>query len=167
MRARQGGFTYLLILGVIVIVSIMAQVATTSTTTLVRRADEQELLFRGNAYRQAIRSYYEAIPGAPEYPRRLDDLKNDPRFPYRRHIRQLYDDPIGGHWRILRNERGRIVGVASGSDEEPFKRAGFRGDNAVFDGAESYREWEFSYSPSQESLNVNSVTKNGRTGSVI
>lgn len=157
--ARQKGFTYLLVLGVIVVVSIMAQVATTSTTTLVRRANEQELLFRGDAYRQAIRAYYEAIPSSPQYPASLEELASDPRFPHRRHIRQLYAEPLSGEWRVLRNEQGRIVGVASSSGDEPMKKSGFRGDNVPFEGAEAYSDWEFAYLPSSVNANVNPVTK--------
>lgn len=144
---RSKGFTYPVVLVAVVVMTVAAQVATTLTSQIVRRETEEELLFRGMAYRDAIGSYYAAVPERPEYPRSLSDLLSDPRFPQRRHIRQLYADPTGDEWRLVLTERGRIMGVASTAVHSPLKRAHFPKEVAHFAEAKRLSEWEFLYVP--------------------
>lgn len=160
-KRNNQGYTYVIVLVSIVIISIMAQVAAGSVATEMRREKEAELLFRGTAYREAIRRYYRAVPGSPAYPRRVEDLVADPRFMHARYIRHLYKDPTGHGWRVLRDEQGRIVGVASSDSARPLKQSGFVGWQSAFEGAKSYTHWEFTYFPGQEKTNVNRRTKKG------
>jgi len=129
-----------------------AAVAARVTSQLQQRADEQELLFRGEQYRQAIRSYYET--GLPRrFPRRLEELLKDPRFLSIRHIRKLSDDPLsptGADWGLVLDESGGIVGVFSQSERKPIKRKGFASHLQHFEDAESYRDWTFVFEPSGE-----------------
>jgi type II secretory pathway pseudopilin PulG len=141
-----------MVLVAIVVVSIAAQVASLPLSRIMRNDKEQELLFRGQAYMQAIESYYRSVPGNPAYPRYLSDLEKDPRFLRKTHIRQLYSEPVEGEWRVLRNGDGGIIGVASSSLKAPLKTDNFPVKLNIFTGAERYADWEFLYLPVQEGL---------------
>lgn len=112
----------------------------------VRREKEKELLFVGEEFRRAIASYANASPsGHRDYPAMLEDLLLDRRFPMPvRHLRRLYRDPLtaDGEWTLIR-QQGRIIGVASKSQEKPIKIAGFGPTQSDFEGAKSYSEWRF------------------------
>ncbi|MCP5247558.1 MAG: type II secretion system protein [Candidatus Accumulibacter sp.] len=144
---RQTGFTYL---GLMILVAILA-LATSGTLTLgsiVQRRDaEQRLLEVGGSYRQAIASYLNSSPaGDRRYPAALTDLLRDPRDPgVRRHLRQLYPDPITGsrEWGLVAAPGGGIMGVHSRSKGQPIKIAEFDPENASFEGAASYSDWLF------------------------
>ena len=66
--------------------------------TEIKREKEAQLLFVGEQYRQAIGSYYESTPSAVrQFPLSLADLLKDARFPaIKRHLRQMYSDPMTG-----------------------------------------------------------------------
>ena len=142
------GFTYLMVLAAVVILGIVVEAARVTTWRLVRADREAELLFRGKAYRSAVRSFYEAN-GA--FPRTLEDLLKDPRSTSKKHIRALYLDPMSKsekpEWRLVRASDGGIAGVASASSEEPLKQANFPREFEKFAGAKSYSEWIFEYAP--------------------
>ena len=148
---RQGGFTYLALL---ILVATLA-LATSATLTLgsiaQRREAEQQLLEVGAAYRQAIASYLNSSPsGRRSYPPALADLLKDPRYPgIRRHLRQLYPDPITGkpEWGLVAAPGGGIMGVHSLSNARAIKIAGFDPDNQLFEGKERYTEWVFAVLP--------------------
>lgn len=150
-RSRQGGFTYVMVLAAIAVIAIVIEAAGVMTSHTVRADRERELLFRGLAYRNAVKSYYEADPIRKTYPRELKDLLRDPRFPNRRHLRALYADPMARdekkEWRLIRAPDGGIAGVVSSSSEEPRKQANFPKDLEKFSGAKSYSEWLFEFVP--------------------
>lgn len=115
-----------------------------------QRAREEELLYVGNLYRDAIRQYVDSTPaGTRPYPGTLDDLLHDPRYPVvRRYLRQLYSDPITGQaFEPISGPEGGIMGVRSTSLRKPLKLVGFRDDQASFATASTYRQWEFGYVP--------------------
>lgn len=148
-RHRQGGFTYLALLFLVAGLGIASATVAESWATLSRREKEQQLLFVGNQYREALRRYHDALPDAPDpYPAKLDDLLRDPRFPQtRRYLRQLYPDPMTGEndWILIRRA-GRIVALHSRADGIPFKQDGFAPRDEEFRSAASYRQWVFSAS---------------------
>jgi len=118
--------------------------------TQARREKERELLFVGDQLRRAIGLYYEHSPGTKQFPKALDDLLLDQRYPNtQRYLRRLYADPVGGtsEWGLIRGPEGGIVGVFSLSEAEPLKRAGFPMQYAEFEGMARYREWQFKYAP--------------------
>ncbi|HXD43404.1 MAG TPA: type II secretion system protein [Ramlibacter sp.] len=111
-----------------------------------QRARERELLWVGNQYARALKSYYMQSPGARQYPLRLDELVEDRRFPVpRRHLRQLYPDPVArsAEWDLILNAEGRIGGIASRSEQAPLKQAGFPLMWEKFEGMTKYSEWRF------------------------
>jgi type II secretory pathway pseudopilin PulG len=143
---RQRGLTFLALLFAIA----LAGIALAGTGALwqleSRREKEKELLFAGDQYRRAIGSYYAKTPGdARQYPEKLEDLLKDNRFPNPvRHLRRLYREPMSddGQWELLRVQ-GRITGVVSRSTGTPVKVAGFPKEFESFEGAKSYRGWQF------------------------
>lgn len=149
--ARERGFSYALVLAAVVILGIVAEAAHVTTWRTLKAEREQELLYRGNAYRRAIQSYYEG--GAiRQFPRSLEDLVKDSRTASgKRHIRALYTDPMSKdekpEWLLIRAPDGGISGVASRSKDEPLKQANFPKEFETFAGMKSYAEWIFEYRP--------------------
>lgn len=155
---RQRGFTYMLVLFLIALTGVGLAIVSDVWATAKQREREAELLFFGNAIRQAIASYYMNSPGPiKQYPPKLEDLLKDPRFPdTRRYLRQLYPDPFSRteEWVLIKAPQGGIMGVASPSESPPLKRSGFRGFDRVFEEQAMrlneklrYRDWEFIYDP--------------------
>lgn len=79
---RQRGFTYLGLLILIAVLSV-ATLATLEVGQLAsRRQAEDELLFIGHEFEQALRSYMDSTPaGQRPYPASLQDLLKDNRHP--------------------------------------------------------------------------------------
>lgn len=146
-KRRNSGFSYAVVLAAVVIIGIVVEAAHVTTWRVVRADREAELLFRGQAYRRAIQSYYQSNG---QFPRSLEDLLRDPRSASKRHIRTLYPDPMASdekkEWRLVRNGGG-ISGVASASTEEPLKQANFPLGLEKLTGAKSYSDWVFEYVP--------------------
>ena len=111
-----------------------------------QREAEAELLWVGQAYRQAIESYWRQSPGPVRaLPAQLEDLVHDNRFPQpRRHLRKLYADPVAPEqaWGLVR-QGNAVVGVYSTAPGEPFRQDGFDEVNVGFSGARSYADWRF------------------------
>jgi type II secretory pathway pseudopilin PulG len=146
-NCRQKGFTYI---GLLLAVAIMGVwlVATTNVWHLrVQREKEQELLFVGQQFRQAINRYATStLGGGRRFPLRLEDLLLDERAAEkRRHLRRIYDDPITGkaEWGLVRLADGQIIGVHSLSTDEPLKKVGFALRDLAFTGKQSYAQWVF------------------------
>lgn len=137
----------------------IALMAAADVWSLARqRAQEQELLFVGDQYRQAIQRYYfGAPPGTPRrLPSSLRDLLEDDRYPVPvRHLRRLYPDPITGsdEWGVL-HVGNRVAGVHSRSEKAPLKQAGFAPGYAFFEGLKAYRDWSFAVSATGQPMLV-------------
>jgi type II secretory pathway pseudopilin PulG len=122
------GFSYIALLAAIVIIGISLGAAGKYWSSVLLRDKEEELLFRGDQYRQAIERYYLAIPGRLEYPSSIDDLLMDNRSAAgKRHLRQKYKDPISGEdfVEVRSSLTKRIIGVHSPSEKQPFKQTNF------------------------------------------
>lgn len=116
-----------------------------------QREREQELLFVGDAYRKAIGSYYESSPGNKVYPKTLEELLLDKRFPFKkRHLRKLYADPMSKNagWALVKLQ-GNIIGVYSTANATPIKQAQFASAYESFAEAKQYSDWKFVYTPGQ------------------
>jgi type II secretory pathway pseudopilin PulG len=147
-RLRQAGFSYIGLLIFIVIMAGMAATALQLGATMHRRAAEEALLSVGEEYRRAITSYYNAAVSVPRYPKSLDDLLKDPRFPEpRRHLRKRYLDPITGKadWGLVAAPGGGIMGVHSLSEDAPIKVDNFPKGMELFKDAKRYHEWVFAH----------------------
>ena len=144
-QPQQHGFTYIGLLFAIAIVGITLATVGVVWSTQARREREAQLLFVGNQYRQAIGRYLQA---GGVYPQSLDELVEDKRVPMpRRFLRRLYPDPMTGaaDWELVQGADGGIMGVASSSQQQPIKVAGFRHVDAAFEKADCYCSWKFIY----------------------
>lgn len=150
--ASQGGFTYVAVLVAVALIGIMLAAAGMSWSMTQQRARERELLFVGNAFRKAVADYYESTPGTlKRYPASFDDLLKDKRNAATlRHLRRVYVDPMTGlaNWGVVRAADGGIQGVYSLGAGEPVKISRFRQRDSEFEGARSYADWRFVYTPS-------------------
>lgn len=146
--STQKGFTYVLMLMVVAVVSIIAGITSQTMSLKMQREKENELLFRGNQYYQAIRSYY-LSDGGKQYPRRLEDLLQDPRYIDKKHLRKLYKDPYANknqsEWTIILAPEGGVMGVASKNVNKPIKQIEFPKHLSSFENSQSYTDWRFVY----------------------
>lgn len=145
-KPAQSGFAYLFVLMLIVLIGMGLAVAGILWHTESQREREADLLFIGDQYRQAIRSYYELDPAQPRLPQSVDDLLEDNRRPHIvRHLRRAWRDPLtGGPLALIREpDTQGIVGVYSTAPGRPFKLAGFPTKDDAFAGAKSYAGWRF------------------------
>lgn len=150
VRNKYLGFTYIGLMIMIAISGIALAGVGIVWHQDVQREREKELLFIGNAYRQAIGSYYEGSPsGAKQYPGKLSDLILDSRFPnIKHHLRRLYSDPVARNndWGLVL-EQEKIIGIYSKSSLKPIKRKEFPSQYGDFNGAKEYSDWKFIYTP--------------------
>lgn len=154
-RPASPGFTYIALLAAIVILGIVLGSAGKYWQNVMMREKEEELLFRGNQYRQAIERYYNSPPGG-QFPNSVDDLLTDNRTSTgKRHLRQQYKDPITGEdFQLIRDpaQGNRITGVFSKSQAEPIRTTGFPEEDKDFEGKTKYMEWTFVFTPAQPML---------------
>ena len=150
--SRENGFTYLGLLVIILLMGVVLAAAADVWITSAKRDKEQELLFVGNQFRQAIKAYYEHTPPmAARYPAKLEDLLEDPRYPStQRYLRKVYSDPINGtKWGLVKGPGGEILGVHSRSGKEPIKKSNFSSMDKSFENKKKYADWVFMYAPGQ------------------
>lgn len=147
MRREQMGLAYLGVLFLVFLMSIGLGKTMEMYSTAQQRLREDELLHVGHAYRMAIKSYYDGSPTAKQYPNNLNELLADGRFPViKRHLRQLYPDPVTGKpFGLIRSTDGKIVGVRSLSKRAPFRSEGFPAEYHHFAQAKTFDSWEFAY----------------------
>lgn len=152
MRAinLQAGFSYIGLLIAIAILGAASAATLTAGASMQRRAAEDELLFVGSQFQDALKSYYESTPpGAKPHPARLEDLLLDKRTPVpRRHLRKVFVDPLTGkpEWGTVFNGGG-ISGIYSLAAEQPIRIAGFDDRFSSFAGKQKYSDWVFGYLP--------------------
>jgi type II secretory pathway pseudopilin PulG len=148
---RQRGFSYPIAMFLVALMAIVSVRALENSMTAERREKETDLLAAGQAYRNAIRTYYDNSPGTSKtYPPDLEALLLDARATrLRRPLRKLYRDPITGskEWGVVRTADGTIKGVYSLSARKPFKTGGFPAGLKSFDNAGQYKQWLFVYEP--------------------
>lgn len=164
---QQNGFSYILLLLAIAVVSLFGSQTISLGSTIARRDNEQFLLYIGLEFETALRSYA-AIQSSAEAstsqiyglgPRELNHLLKDPRkAAVIRHIRQIYADPLTGktEWGLIKDQSGFIIGIYSLADGRPIKKSDFEVSQAHFEGAESYSQWIFGLN---YNLNNNRIQK--------
>ena len=160
LHIKAKGFTYLGILFAVAIFGATLAIVGHLWQSLQKRENEQELLFRGDQFRNAIGLYYERSPGSlKQYPKTLDDLLKDERYlSSQRYLRKIYRDPITtkAEWGIVRAPDGGIMGVHSLSEKSPAKTANFKEIYQQFSGCKRYSDWIFIYRPAAFSAANNS-----------
>ena len=147
---RQAGFTYVGVLVLVAIGSATLAGAGALWTIESRREKEAQLLFVGQQFNRAIASFRDKTPGGQRqrFPTRLEELLDDKRWPTtRRHLRQVYVDPMTGtrEWGLVKGPGGEIMGVYSLGAGVPLKQAGFPKNLESFERSTSYEGWRFVY----------------------
>jgi type II secretory pathway pseudopilin PulG len=116
----QRGFTYLGVLLAIALLGIGLVAASEVWMTTAKRQRIEQLDWVGQQYVQAIGSYYESSPGSVKtFPKSLEDLLEDRRVSFvRRHLRQLYVNPLTGKldWELIEAPAASIRGVRAKED---------------------------------------------------
>ena len=150
-RLNSKGFTYLTAMLLVMVMGVMLSAVGQSWKTIMQREREEELLFRGMQYKDAITRWYKPRPGQGQHVatplRDLKDLLQDPRsLTTVRYLRRLYTDPVTGkEWGVIADPSKGISGVVSTSVDKPMKIAGFPDDLSDFAGKETYADWKFMY----------------------
>lgn len=154
----HSGFGYLAVLFIVMLLAIAMGATYEQIDTLVKREKEQELLFAGKQYQQALASYYHQSPGGlKELPASLDDLLLDKRFiSTKRHLRKRFLDPItGGDWGLIKNENDQIKGVYSTSNAQVLQTARLLNNNTSDTGlVQKYSDIKFEFIPSEQQGNI-------------
>lgn len=152
---KDGGFTFIVLLFIVVISGIMFSATGKVWSNVMKREREAELIFVGLQYVQAIEAYYKGSGGrhSKMYPSELEFLLEDPRENVlKRYLRRLYDDPMtGDKFEIIKDEvSGKIKGVKSKSTDKVLKTDGFPEELKQLKGKATYSDWEFVYVPEKK-----------------
>lgn len=144
---RAPGFAWVVVLMALALVAAAGAIVTQRWSDRLARDKEQQLLRIGDAYAQALSAYWSASPGSQKhYPEALQQLVWDTRFvTTRRHLRQIYADPVTGQadWVLLRDARGGIVGVRSRSERPTWVKVAQRLKATDLPAAERHDGWVF------------------------
>ena len=97
---KPRGYVLIMLLLVMTIMSIGLMVAVPVWQTQIQRENEEELIFRGNQYVEAVRIFQLKNPGS--FPKTLDELVE------KKCLRRLYRDPMTpeGEWNIIIHQEG-------------------------------------------------------------
>lgn len=147
-KKYQAGFAYMALLVVIGASLLALSAAIPDKYHQAKREREAQLLFVGEQYSNAIRSFYEnRFVTVKRYPESLSELLEDDRTPEpMHHLRKLYPDPItkSMEWGLIKNEQEQIMGVYSLSEDKPL-RTNYSGHPTVIISGEEYNDIKFVY----------------------
>lgn len=96
-RRGEAGYNLVILIVAITILNIVLAMSLPLWSTAIRREKEEELIFRGIQYAEALRLFQQRNQGA--FPTRLEELiEREPRC-----IRQLWKDPMteNGKWGLI------------------------------------------------------------------
>lgn len=154
MKESRGYLVIMLMMAVFVI-TLGLLIAVPVWQTELQREKEEELIFRGKQYAEAVRIYVQKNPG--RYPASLKELLD------KKCIRKLYKDPLGpgGQWNVILTtgkapsgretaaevmiapervlpaiKNAQILGVVSSSTNKSVK---------IYNDQESHDKWLFFY----------------------
>ena len=159
----SAGYTLIILLFAITVLILGLLIAVPVWQTQIQREKEEELIFRGKQYAEAIRLFQMKKPGA--FPRTMDELIEE------KCIRQLFPDPMtkDGRWNIIlpysrasAAQKGslqrvlivpssmlegignaQIIGVVSASTQKSIK---------IYNEQESYDLWLFFFGQDPEEM---------------
>lgn len=139
IHPAQRGYILAMLMALMAGMGVVLMKAMPSVITEVKRDNEAELIFRGEAIARAIRLYRAKSGG---FPTKLEDLvKVKPRI-----LRQLYRDPMtrDGEWELV-----TAVQAGASGDKKGLPIAGVRSrstDNSliIYRGKTLYSDWIFS-----------------------
>ena len=136
---RQRGFTMALALALAVGMGILLMKTAPALSFEVQHANEEELIFRGEAIAEALRIYFAR---AKQYPRDLDEvMKVRPRI-----LRQKYKDPMteSGDWEFITQVQPGASGNTQGLPIVGVRSKGNQNGIHIYQFKEQVRDWTFS-----------------------
>jgi type II secretory pathway pseudopilin PulG len=112
---KNAGYTIVMLLVVAAVLAVGLLVAVPIWQTQIQRENEEELIFRGTQYVEAIRLYQQKNPG--QFPRTLEELYK------KRYLRRLYPDPMTKHgkWDVLLQQERLAQGDTQTGQPAPQK----------------------------------------------
>ncbi len=148
-RAARG-FTYVSVIILVAIIGLVTATTLRLGATMQRAAAERELLYIGEQYSEALKSYAAATPaGQPQQPPTMKELLKDPRFPgVRRHLRKIFVDPMTGsaEWGVIyMGDKVGVLGIHSLSTAQPIKVSNFPARFQAFEGKQKLSDWVFTF----------------------
>lgn len=135
---------YLAVMFAVFLLVLAASAASLVWQVETQRQSEAELLFDGQQFAAALRSY--AKRHASLYPTSLKQLlRDDQGLEVHRDLRRLYVDPLTAStdWGLVRAPNGMIVAVFSKSARKPIKSSNFPKGLESFSDAKRYQDWIF------------------------
>jgi len=121
---KTDGYTILLLMFVVFLMSIGLMIAVPVWQTQIQREKEEELIFRGKQYVEAIRLFQRKRPGA--FPKDFEELIEE------KCLRKLFEDPMSpdGKWNLILMSQGPVSrrtrqprrassGTRTGSQQRP------------------------------------------------
>ncbi len=99
---KTDGYTILLLMFAVFVMSIGLMIAVPVWQTQIQREKEEELIFRGKQYVEAIRLFQRKRPGA--FPKDFEELIEE------KCLRKLFEDPMSsdGKWNLILMSQGPI-----------------------------------------------------------
>ncbi len=103
-RPGRPGTVLIILMMAVFLLSLGALIAVPVWQTEIQREKEEELIFRGKQYAEAVRIFVQKNPG--RFPASLKDLLD------KKCIRRLYKDPFGpdGQWNVILASTGASTG---------------------------------------------------------
>jgi type II secretory pathway pseudopilin PulG len=114
---RQAGYTFIILMAMITVLAIGLLAAVPVWKTQIQREAEEELIFRGRQYVEAVRTYQIKNPG--KFPASIEDLIKA------RCLRKPFPDPMtrDGKWDLILQadtaSGGRLASSGSGVGSRP------------------------------------------------
>lgn len=107
---ERPGYVLIILMMVVFVLTLSLLVAVPVWQTELQREKEEELIFRGKQYAEAVRLYVQKNPG--RYPASMKELLD------KKCIRRLYKDPFGpeGQWNIILTEGKAPTGRESAQE---------------------------------------------------
>lgn len=101
LNHKRDGYTLLIVVFAVTVLTIGLLVAIPVWETQLQREKEEELIFRGLQYVEAIRIFQEKNPG--RFPQSLDELLDEEDDDAPKYIRKLFPDPMteNGEWNVI------------------------------------------------------------------
>lgn len=108
------GYVLIMLMLVIALMGLGLMMAVPVWQTQIQRDNEEELIFRGNQYIEALRIFQLKNPGS--FPKTLEELIE------KKCIRRLYKDPMtpGGEWNLILYQEG----VGGAGQQRPLTSGG-------------------------------------------
>jgi type II secretory pathway pseudopilin PulG len=109
VRRRESGYVLIVLMMAVLVLAIGLTVAVPVLETELRREKEEELIFRGRQYVEAVRIYQANNPG--RFPASLKDLSDN------RYLRKPFTDPMtpSGEWDVVLDPGTQLRGQQGGT----------------------------------------------------